>query len=183
MGFRNITLSGRNFSRSLAIGLLGLGLVLGMVAAYVPKTEAATTQYVKYSWSDRVYKVYGTTTLGYVTWSQYVAAGYPPISVVNWIPGTKLVRYLTNSDAIYAILPDPTPVEGHHLTLQEWANMGYRPTTNSPYGFTRVNNGPAVFRVPSCSGLGWSTTQLTLSQWTAYGYPSTVSFNYIPSCL
>ncbi len=100
--------------------------VIALIAVTVAAApaQAAPDGYQKYPWSPNIYRT-GFGSPMQLTLAQWLAAGSPRPQVVDWIDGSRVIRYPTNPSELFLVEPG-FDASRHHLTPSEWAKTGGR---------------------------------------------------------
>ncbi len=138
--------------------------------------QITSTAYIKHAYSDTVYRQFALDWNGWsdhapMTWSEYVAAGYPTPTTV----ATDYVKYPW-SPAIYAVTfwPGEPSWQWKQLTYAEWEKAGWPKarTAGFIYGtmYYTVGSSPVIYAQSPDDVVH----ALTYQEWKDAGYPPPV---------
>jgi hypothetical protein len=141
----------------------------------------ASTDFVKYPWSDTVYAVtfwpggenfWQWTPISYQQWQ---TAGYPTPRNAGWIKGSYYYQWGSSSE----IFVEGADGVNHKLSYQEWADSGFRPyDQRSNEGYLKLTWAPEFARMSNLStGAG---RPMGYNEWRDEAFPTPRGLQRIP---
>ncbi|MDF2444610.1 MAG: hypothetical protein JWR01_2813 [Subtercola sp.] len=141
------------------------GALLAPIALSALPAQAAVT-YQKYSWSPAIYQV-TNGDVSQLSLQQWNELGNPAPRTVNWIEGSRILKYPSNPDELFLAEPG-LKAPRHHLSFPEYVKAGHAPTPDVDHSFNGYTWNDNILIYPQ-DGAG---THASLATWLDLGAPT-----------